>query len=143
MCLQTDDTANAGNDIFRQPEERMSARFDCKPHEVLDNNKSIRFNGACITMEDGNYLISQPDHIQKLQGVQTNNIEKSQYIAQRARGAYIASVPRPDLSYEFAVASQVADPDRQSVEKMNCAIKHCRNPADFQLRYVSIDREST
>lgn len=108
----------------------MATSLDCKPVEVL-GKESICFNGICIKIENENYLIGQQDHIQMHQTVQTKNIEKSKYIAQRARGAYIASTAWPDISYGFAVASQIADPDTQSVQKMNGTIKQCHKSLQF------------
>ena len=104
-CLQTDDTANAGNEAFAQLEDKSFARFQGKPVEVLAIDRPIRFNGASITLQlDGAIRIHQDDQISRIRKVEQG--DKKEYVAQRARGAYIASTCAPMLSYAFSAAAQ-------------------------------------
>jgi hypothetical protein len=48
---------------------------------------------------------------------------KDQYIAQRARGAYIASICQPEASFDLSFAAQVINPvkdNRKNLAEWNC-----------------------
>jgi hypothetical protein len=44
---------------------------------------------------------------------------KEQYIAQRARGAYIASVCQPEASFDLSFAAQVTNPTEEDAKTLN------------------------
>ena len=123
-CLQTDDTANAGNEEFIRLEEANSARFQCKKAEILTADAPLRFNGATIELRrNGDIFMHQAEQISRLQEVKKD--DKEEYVAQRARGAYIASVCAPTLSYGFSAAAQQQDPDGKAVDFLNRHIRRC------------------
>ena len=69
-CLQTDDTANAGNEAFVKLEERASRRFQCKPKEILAPGNPIRFNGATVTCQaNGTIRVHQDEQISRVRKV--------------------------------------------------------------------------
>lgn len=141
-CLQTDDTASAGNNAFMVNESKMSKRFDCKPAQTLSEGGTITFNGADIGLVNGIYYMSQNEHINRLANINEEIVDKSEFVTQRARGAYIASVARPDLSFGFAQASQVIEPDKTAAIKMNKHIARSKANADIQLKFVPVDQKS-
>jgi hypothetical protein len=56
----------------------------------------LEFNGMILTkLSEGNITILQPFHTKKITLVDMDNPTREQYIAQRARGAYIVTVCHP------------------------------------------------
>ena len=51
--------------------------------------------------------------------VRTALTPKDQYIAQRARGAYIASVSQPEASFDLSFAAQVINPTEEDAKALN------------------------
>lgn len=141
-CLQTDDTASCGNDAFLQKESKMASRIDCKPTKMLLEGNQVMFNGASISFKNGTYAISMKDHITKLQLLDPSIVDKPSFMTQRARGAYIAAVGRPDLTFGFAVASQVLEPDEKSAQELNKLITQGMATVDFCLKFFPVDKSS-
>ena len=124
-CLQTDDTLSAGDKAFISKEKELNT-FVCKEANFLENGATMTFNGAQLSNEKGVYIISQKEHIQKLA---TDDICKDAYISERARGAYIAAVSRPDLTFGFAYASHFQDPGATEVKFLNSCIARAKKTA--------------
>lgn len=45
--------------------------------------------------------------------------QKDQYIAQRARGAYITSICQPEASFDLYLAAQVINPKEDNAKALN------------------------
>src|SRR6185312_16999054 len=104
--IQTDDTLNYGNKAFEELKD-AEARFLTKGREFLNENSALRFNGATISRSKGCIRISQPEQVARVRTVIAGREESlEEYISQRARGAYIASTCRPNLSFAVAAAAQ-------------------------------------
>lgn len=138
-CIQTDDTMNAGNDTFVALEKNSSARFITKPAQHLSDSSPIRFNGAIISSKKDTYYMTQQDNIRKLKTLDENAPNKTEFISQRARGSYISSVCRPDLTFAFSIASQVTTPTTQDAKTLNRAISACISTPNFGLKFVPLD----
>ena len=124
-CLQTDDTANAGNMAFAELESKALVRFQGKPVETLIRKGPIRFNGASIELQkDGSICVHQDDQVSRIRKVEQG--DKDEYVAQRARGAYIASTCAPTLSYAFSAAAQIQEPDEKAFEFLNRHLERCK-----------------
>ena len=92
--LQTDDSLIAGTTGFMQIESREldTAGLIARPCEGLIANHPLDFNGFIITLNNNdNMVISQLKQAKKIQ-LLLKPFTKKQYIAQRARGAYIATI---------------------------------------------------
>ena len=65
--------------------------------------RPIRFNGASIELQkDGSIRVYQDDQASRIRKVKQG--DRDEYVAQRARGAYIASIYAPVLFYAFLAA---------------------------------------
>lgn len=91
-CLQTDDTANAGDFLFIKKEAFAFQKFDCKDPIFLSNDNSILFDGAEITRLNGMCLLTQSSRVLRLSIVQTDRVDSTAFISERARSAYIADI---------------------------------------------------
>jgi hypothetical protein len=107
--LQTDNTLFLGDIDFATAEQSNleKAQFLAKEQEHLSIDKPIKFNGGLIQLDSTHCItLSQERQCQNLRlvhekpitttssrgTVQDSLTPKEQYVAQRARGAYIASV---------------------------------------------------
>lgn len=141
-CLQTDDTLHIGNEAFLAKEEKLSREFKCKPKAVLAIDKPLKFNGGIISLERNAVKLSQPQHIAKLSTICEDNVDISAFTTQRARGAYIASMCRPDFTYRFAACSQVVVPKKVHAKRLNEAIESAKEDPNFGLSFVRLDPSS-
>jgi hypothetical protein len=103
---------------------RNKAQFLSKEREELTVQNPIKFNGGQLTMKENSLELTQERHCQNLgtvlheavnltssRGVVRKSVlPKGQYIAQRARGAYIATVCQPEAAYDLSTAAQVTSP---------------------------------
>ena len=65
-----------------------------------------------------------------------------QYISQRARGAYIASICRPDLSFAFAAAAQHSFPGPTEFKALNNALTTIIETPENGIRFVPQDPDT-
>lgn len=82
----------------------MASRLDCNSTTVLSEGEQLVLNGAEISLNRKIYFISHPVHVKKLEKIAEVHVEKSDFVLQLARGAHIAVVERPDLTFGFAHA---------------------------------------
>ena len=125
VAIQVNDTLIASNDHFLEQEEAelKKSGFPFKPLDRLTKDSALRFNGFNISIksngQSNSYVITQEQQIQRLQPLEdvkgvkpTDKLSKElrqQYIAQRARGAYIATTSQPERSFNYAYAAQYPD----------------------------------
>ena len=63
-------------------------------------------------------------------------------MAQRARGAYIATVCQPESSYDLSFTAQVTDPQEADVKQLNKRIQWQIDNATRGLTFVLLDMSS-
>lgn len=141
-CLQTDDTLNYGNESIMRKEDEMSTRFICKPKTILRHGHDLKFNGGIISLTNNGIRLSQPMHVAKLRPVEVSDNCSKEFFSQRARGAYIASVCRPNITFRFSVCAQVTKPGKVDAKRINKAIEMTKVKSDSGLQYKTIDPTS-
>jgi transposase InsO family protein len=154
--LQTDDTLFVGDEEFAELEQQQlhKAKFMAKDRDTLTQAKELKFNGGIIQLTDAGITLTQQRQCELLQTVQAeaatttssrgavrhNLTMKEQYISQRARGAYIASVCQPEASYDLSVAAQAIQPDADDVKALNQRLDWQVQNASRGLTYVQLDQ---
>lgn len=118
----------------------MASKFDCKPTTVFRNGSHLSFNRVEMGLSEKMYSISQLDQAAELQKINKNNVDKTEYIAQRTRGVFLAAVGSPNLTFGFAYASQFVDPDHAALESMDTHIGRAKEKLEFRLRYIPIEK---
>lgn len=99
--------------------ELEEAGLLAKPFEKMTANHPLDFNGFIISLADcGRKEINQHKQIRKIQ-LLTKTFTKDQYVAQRARGAYIASVSQPQAAFALSYAAQITDPSFDDAQFLN------------------------
>ncbi|RAL61503.1 hypothetical protein DID88_009542 [Monilinia fructigena] len=131
--LQTDDTLIVAVERFAHLEQEQlgKAHFMAKNREQLTEDHPLKFNGGLITLKGDKIYLNQEKQCNNIRMVTPGNVDmhgtrgkvrknvtsKNQYVAQRARGAYIATVCQPEASYHLSVAAQVIDPKEEDAVK--------------------------
>ena len=156
--LQTDDTLFLADQSFADAEEAelQEAKFLAKPREQLTEQTPIKFNGGLITQKGNLIKLTQERQAQNLKLVTARPTDltstrgetrktvntKDQYVAQRARGAYIATVCQPESAYDLSFAAQVTDPQEENVKQLNKRIQWQIDNATRGLTFVPLDMDS-
>ena len=133
--LQTDDTLFLADQTFADAKETklQEAKFLAKLQEQLTEQTPIKFNGGLITQEGNLIKLTQERQAQNLRLVIVKPTDltsscretcktvntKDQYVAQHARGAYIAIVCQPESLYDLSFAAQVTDLQEADVKQLN------------------------
>ena len=136
--VQTDDTLVIGTSKFIDKEEieMKKAKFLTKPRQIFNDGDTGDFNGCRILVKDAGITICQKKQTEKLSLVKysknispvkqgedkVRNCMPRQYIEQRARGAYIASICQPEAAFDYSVAAQVQKHEADDVKKLNLRI---------------------
>jgi hypothetical protein len=118
--LQTDDTLFLADKTFADAEENKlyKAKFIAKERERLTVTAPLKFNRAIIQLVTDGITFTQEQQCANLSTITTKTIistrsrgtaqalsPKEQYIAQRAREAYIASVCQPEALFNLFFAA--------------------------------------
>lgn len=110
--LQTDDSLIAGTTEFMEIESREldAANLMAKPCERLTTEQPLDFNGFVITINDNSLddiTALRTNQIKQAKKIQLlpKTFTKEQYVAQRARGAYIATVSQPQAAFALSSGS--------------------------------------
>jgi hypothetical protein len=156
--LQTDDTLILADDKFAEAEqtELTKAKFIAKEREKLGPTKLIKFNGAVVTQEGDTITITQDKLCKNLTAISTKLIDitssrgmtrkavnvKDQYVAQRARGAYIASVCQPEAAFALSFAAQVIEPKEEDIKNLNKCVQWQIDNHTRGIKYVKLDENT-
>jgi hypothetical protein len=138
--LQTDDTLILADDEFAALEEKklVRAHLTSKKREKLNLIISIKFNDELIILanddNDKSLLLIQSKQFDQIKLINlsssislTSSREeirkmitlKDQYIAQRARGVYIATVSQFEASFDLSFAAQTINLKEEDAKRLN------------------------
>ncbi|KJZ80489.1 hypothetical protein HIM_00339 [Hirsutella minnesotensis 3608] len=141
-ALQTDDTFIVGTDAFLKLEEKELC-FKAKPKEILQEGSICDFNGNRLSIQNGCVIVRQRGQVQNLEEINLQAPSRHQdYVAQRARGAYIASVCQPEATYDYSIAAQAQEPVDADFKVLNKRIDWQISNPDRGLHYIPIDLEN-
>jgi hypothetical protein len=157
--IQTDDTLILADDEFATLEENelTRAHLTSKKREKLNLTTSIKFNGGLISLADkGNsLLLTQPKQFDQIRLIDVKTpidlissrdevrkmiTSKDQYIAQRARRAYIATVSQPEASFDLSFAAQTINLKEEDAKRLNQRLQWQLNNLTRGLRFVPLNR---
>ena len=131
---QTNDTFFLSDKTFgiKEEEQLHKAHLLAKKREKL-GNKTIQFNGRCITRKFNMIHLTQERqcknfHLVALKSMDLTSLRrkiqkavtpKDQYIAQRARVAYIATMCQPEAALNLLFAAQIVNPKEKDAKALN------------------------
>jgi hypothetical protein len=133
--MQIDDTLILINANFAAAEEKtiINAKIMIKSRDCFDSNFSLKFNDTIIEHQKNDIYfrqISQSDHFQLIQNVDIATtssrdkirlalISKEQYVTQRARDAYVASICQSKASFDLFFAVQSIEVSSKNITTLN------------------------
>jgi hypothetical protein len=136
--IQTDDTLILADDEFAALEEKklVRAHLTSKKREKLNLITSIKFNDELIFLADKNnsLLLTQPKQFDQIRLIDVKTpidlissrdevrkmiTSKDQYIVQRAREAYIATVSQSEASFDFFFDAQIINLKEEDAKRLN------------------------
>ena len=143
--MQTDDTLIVASPDFSAKEQKEieKAKFDTKEKQVLSSKSSLNFNGCIVTMKDdkagyiGMHQKGQGAKLKAVIGKADNRAQ--QFLEQRARGAYIASICQPEAAYDLSVAVQAQQPTVDDIVKLNTRLQWQIDNPQRGLNFVPVD----
>lgn len=141
--MQTDDTLIMGTNGFATLETKKvrQAGFRCKPKTRLTPEAPMEFNGCRVTIDNDSIHLRQKNQGSKLATIDIKAKEKDrlkQYLEQRARGAYLASICQPEAAFNLSTAAQVQSPNKEDIRCLNNRIEWQINKIDRGLTYIPI-----
>ena len=153
--VQTDDTLILADETFAKTEENKlrKAQFLSKEREKLTVNNPLKFNGGQIEQKGKSITLTQERHchglgnvnpeivvLTSLRGIKRKGVNtKDQYVALRARGAYVATVCQPEAAYQLSAAAQVVNPGEENVKKLNKILTWQTENASRGLRFIPLE----
>jgi hypothetical protein len=140
--LQTDDTLSIVTASFarREQEELEAAQFRAKPKTILSEGNPVEFNGGKISITKGKISLTQKGQTAHLRTIDiTARDAAHQYIVQRARGAYIASVCQPEAAFDLSTAAQTTAPEEDDFKNLNVRIQWQIDNPQRGLTFVPIE----
>jgi hypothetical protein len=133
--MQTNDILILVDSNFAAAKEKaiIDAKIMIKSRDNLESNSSLKFNDTIIERQENDiYLrqISQSDHLQLIQSVDiaiTSSrdkirfalISKEQYVTQRARNAYVASICQSKASFDLSFVAQSIEVSSENITTLN------------------------
>jgi hypothetical protein len=140
--MQTDDTLGLSTTAFsqREDEQLKEAAFKAKPKQLLNADEPLIFNGGIVALAGHAITLRQKGQAKKLRLVDINALEaKQQYVEQRARGAYIASICQPEACFDLSSAAQHQDPTPEDMKALNRRIQWQMGSQDRGITFIPLD----
>jgi hypothetical protein len=140
--LQTDDSLIVSTKEFLELEETEIKRagFRHKPLEHLEIGRPMGFNGFMTELfTDGSVVVTQDKQTAGIR-LLDQHFTKDQYVAQRARGAYIATVSQPETAFALSFAAQITEPTWDDAQFLNRCLQHQKSAPG--MRFVRLDEAS-
>ena len=99
----------------------------------------VNLSQAHLYKKLGLVQASKADLLSSRGTVRRNARTKDQYVAQRARGAYIASVCQPEASFDLSFAAQATDPSDDDIKALNKRLQWQLDNTTRGLNFVELD----
>jgi hypothetical protein len=114
--------------------ELIKVKLTFKNREKLTHFTSIKFNDEVISKNDHDLLLNQLKQFDQIKlinlsfsvnlissrdQIRKSVILKNQYVAQRAREAYIATLSQSEISFDLFVAAQIINSKEKDVKRLN------------------------
>lgn len=125
--IQTDDTLFVGNEEFirLEQDEITKSNIVTKPVDKLTYKNNLTFNGGTLKFCEKSIFLSPKNQGENIKLVKVETLTfRNEFIAQRARGAYMATLCQPEASFDLSFAVQTCqDPSDEDVKHLNKRLK--------------------
>jgi hypothetical protein len=144
--MQTDDTLGLSTEAFsrRENDQLKEASFSAKDKQFLTPKEPLTFNGGIVTLDnDGSITLRQKGQAQRLRLIDADAPDaKQQYVEQRARGAYIASICQPEACFDLSSAAQHQEPTPDDIKALNRRIQWQIDSQNRGLTFLPLNLET-
>lgn len=123
-------------------EEKEAKKFKNKPTQIINAESSTNFGGTLITHQGEKIIMGQPLHVDKINLLDTSNFTKAANISETAKGAYIATMCRPDVLFQLLKAAKVQELNTKDATYLNNALKQLKEKEDGN-KFKKLDKPST
>lgn len=114
-----------------------------KPVEKLLPDKQIIFNGGIVQTNGTEITIKPKNQGDKIQLIDSNIAFKDLYVAQRARGAYIATICQLEATFDLSFAAQISqNPSEEDVRLLNKRLEWQMMNKNKGLRFIKLGLNS-
>lgn len=139
--IQTDDTLFLGNNKFAklESEELAKANLKAKPVEKLSDSNPLIFNGGKLIKDNRDIIFIQKGQAKRIEQVDHKSSTKNRdYLVQRARGAYIATICQPEAAYDLSIAAQYQNPTNEEILSLNKRLQWQMKNLNRGIKFVPI-----
>ncbi len=155
--MQTDDTLMLRDDRFAELEESelKKAKLMFKKREMLITLISIKFNDEMIIIDSSNTLLLNQlkqfnqirlinmtisvDFIDSRSQIRKMITSKDQYVAQRARSAYIVIMTQSEASFDFFLIAQITNSKEEDAKRLNKRFQWQLDHSIKELNFVRLN----
>jgi hypothetical protein len=154
--MQTDDTLMLRDDRFAELEESelKKAKLMFKKRKMLITFISIKFNDEMIIIDSSDTLLlnqlkqfdqirlinmtTSVDLIGSREQIRKMVTSKDQYVAQRARSAYIATMTQSEASFDLSLIVQITNFKEEDAKRLNRRLQWQLNYSIRELNFVRL-----
>ncbi len=141
--------------VTLEENELARARLTFKKRKKLISTISIKFNNDLIFLSDNFLLFTQSKQFDQIKLINLSfsiNLTsfreeirkmitfKNQYVAQRARDVYIATISQLEASFDLSFAAQIINLKEEDAKRLNQRLQWQLNNLTRELRFVSLNR---
>ncbi len=162
--MQTDDTLMLRDDRFAELEESelKKAKLMSKKREMLTAFIPIKFNDEVINLitNKNDYILSLTqlsqfdqirlinisisiDLISSRDQIRKMMTSKDQYVAQRTRSVYIATMTQSKASFDLSLIVQITNPKEEDAKRLNKRLQWQLDHSIRELNFVRLNITST
>ncbi len=159
--MQTDDILMLKNDQFAELKENelKKAKLTSKKRKILITLISIKFNDEIISIDSSiNVLLLNQskqfdqirlinisisiDLISSRDQIKKSIISKDQYVTQRARETYIATMSQSEVNFDLSLAVQVTNSKKEDAKRLNKRLQWQLDHSIRELNFVPLNINS-
>jgi hypothetical protein len=140
--IQTNDTLIICSPEFsaKEKEKIQKAAFRAKLKARLAKSSPMEFNGARLILEGDQFYLRQKNQGKKLKLVNAQTEDRDQqYLKQRARGAYFASICQSEAAFNLSIAVQAHNSNSDNLKRFNKRLKWQMEHLNRGLNYVHVN----
>ncbi|EKD14167.1 polyprotein [Drepanopeziza brunnea f. sp. 'multigermtubi' MB_m1] len=143
-ALQTDDVLMVINPAMRAREEKelVKSKLKSKEIETLTHAEPMIFNGCKLSLDKDGFGLSvgQKGQGKRLAVIKLDSATRAkEYLEQRARGAYLATICYPEASCALSMAAQHQEPKDEDYKALNKVIQWLIDHPTRGIHYVPLD----
>lgn len=124
--LQTDDTLTLSNAALTEVVQKATQCFESKHIHTAETKIPFMFDGSQVMLRSSIITTDAISQSARLSTVSILPVVSDEYVSQRARGAYVASIFKPVCAFAFSQSAQRTSPTASNSLALSSAIHLCK-----------------